>query len=389
MTAVELINIICIHAFSLIILLLIAVNLKKCVEMDSNMFRLLRLMILSTMAVIICNSAAWMSTLRNGETALFIHFISLSLYIFLSPLPTVLWYIVAVYMTQNQKIFTVPRIIVLATVYFATAWLVVTNSYTGSLFRLNAKNVFQPGCYLAAIYVFCLFFLLLATMRIYAHHNDHSFDLVAAQYFWLPPLVGGVLQACIPQSNTFFAGITIAVLILYIGLQTKSNRLDYLTGVHNRRYLDHFVNVKVRQGRFSGIIIDVDHYKLINDNFGHLIGDEVLIAIASILKVSTRKRDCVARYGGDEFLIVVDSGEMDVLYTVISRINYQIFQMNNNSEYPFNLSLSMGYDIYDPVLYKSGKEFIKHIDQLMYLNKEKKPRRLELKHAPENHADQH
>jgi diguanylate cyclase (GGDEF)-like protein len=85
---------------------------------------------------------------------------------------------------------------------------------------------------------------------------------------------------------------------------------DGLTKLYNYRYiydeLERQVNrVKYKGGFFSLIIIDVDHFKTINDMYGHLIGDEILQNLAKVLKDNVREKDVVGRYGGEEFAIIL------------------------------------------------------------------------------------
>lgn len=85
--------------------------------------------------------------------------------------------------------------------------------------------------------------------------------------------------------------------------------MDGLTGLFNRRYFDLRVveeieRVKRYDGRFSLILIDIDHFKEVNDDYGHLAGDEVLRQIRIIFAQSLRKADVPCRYGGEEFIII-------------------------------------------------------------------------------------
>ena len=91
---------------------------------------------------------------------------------------------------------------------------------------------------------------------------------------------------------------------------------DQLTQIPNRLFLDrsytYEVNRSLRYGsRFSVILLDIDNFKSINDNFGHDIGDEVLIEIAKILKSSIRKTDVIGRWGGEEFLIMCHKSSLE------------------------------------------------------------------------------
>ncbi len=94
----------------------------------------------------------------------------------------------------------------------------------------------------------------------------------------------------------------------------QESKEDFLTKLYNKRALDEFVEIKEaefkRYGRnFSVVMFDLDHFKLVNDNFGHEAGDAVLVAFAKILKKECRTVDIVGRFGGEEFLAIL--GETD------------------------------------------------------------------------------
>ncbi|HMF92329.1 MAG TPA: diguanylate cyclase [Candidatus Angelobacter sp.] len=85
--------------------------------------------------------------------------------------------------------------------------------------------------------------------------------------------------------------------------------IDGLTGIHNRRFFEMRIGEELErasrfQGRVSVIMADIDSFKRLNDEFGHLLGDEVLRSVSNIFKQQLRKMDMVCRYGGDEFAIV-------------------------------------------------------------------------------------
>jgi len=94
-------------------------------------------------------------------------------------------------------------------------------------------------------------------------------------------------------------------------LELESNT-DPLLGIHNRRYLDRRLVDEVSRARRYGLplallMIDVDHFKNINDTYGHQVGDQVLIKIAALLARSIREVDVVARYGGEELVVILPS----------------------------------------------------------------------------------
>lgn len=100
---------------------------------------------------------------------------------------------------------------------------------------------------------------------------------------------------------------------------------DALTGIYNRRHILEELEKEIeRAARYSrvvsGMMVDIDNFKLINNNYGHVIGDRVLITFAKILKVSVRKIDIVGRYGGDEFLIILPESDLKIATLVAERI---------------------------------------------------------------------
>lgn len=100
---------------------------------------------------------------------------------------------------------------------------------------------------------------------------------------------------------------------------------DKLTGLYNRLKLDDFLIIKVEEFQryktpFSVILLDIDNFKMINDNFGHDIGDKALQKLANLLKNSVRKTDLVGRWGGEEFIIVCNNTDENQSYIVAENV---------------------------------------------------------------------
>src|SRR5260221_9058299 len=105
--------------------------------------------------------------------------------------------------------------------------------------------------------------------------------------------------------------------------------VDGLTGIHNRRFFEmRIVEELERAGRFQGrmsvIMVDIDHFKKMNDEFGHLLGDEMLRSVSTILKQQLRKMDLVCRYGGDEFAIVGPETTGDKAGHAVEKLRRQV-----------------------------------------------------------------
>ncbi|MEW5818530.1 MAG: sensor domain-containing diguanylate cyclase, partial [Spirochaetota bacterium] len=106
-----------------------------------------------------------------------------------------------------------------------------------------------------------------------------------------------------------FAAIAIE-RAFYIQAIHKLSRIDHLTGVLNRRAMDMILSQEIErcqryQTELSILMIDINDFKRINDKYGHLVGDDVLVECARIIQRNIRKIDYVARYGGDEFAVIM------------------------------------------------------------------------------------
>ena len=119
-----------------------------------------------------------------------------------------------------------------------------------------------------------------------------------------------------------------AVSIADAKLHDEVNRLattDGLTGVANHRRFQERLNEEFERqareaGRFALVMVDVDHFKKVNDRFGHPAGDQVLKQVAAVLVTTVRKIDVVARYGGEEFAVILLSSGPKESYQLAERV---------------------------------------------------------------------
>ncbi|MCV2358826.1 sensor domain-containing diguanylate cyclase [Paucibacter sp. TC2R-5] len=104
---------------------------------------------------------------------------------------------------------------------------------------------------------------------------------------------------------------------------------DMLTGVHNRRYFEHRSQIEVSQARryqhdLACLFLDLDHFKTVNDSFGHAAGDAVLQKIAHIIQAQLRAGDTVARFGGEEFVVLLPQAPAQHARDIAERIRLSI-----------------------------------------------------------------
>lgn len=150
---------------------------------------------------------------------------------------------------------------------------------------------------------------------------------------------------------------------------------DPLTGLYNRKgiikKIDKAIKIFEKTNKpFAIIIGDIDHFKKINDVYGHAAGDMVLVRIGGILKQSLRESDSVGRYGGEEFIIVLKSDKIDQIYKRIEQIKNAIqetlFMYEKNV---IKVTMTFGIQLYDGT--KTIEQVISEADSAMYDGKNK------------------
>jgi len=149
-------------------------------------------------------------------------------------------------------------------------------------------------------------------------------------------------------------------------LEQLSNT-DALTGIANRRFLDHVFAKEIARARryhsnFSVIMLDADHFKVINDNFGHHAGDQVLKKLATLIGYTVRTNDLLGRWGGEEFLLLCPETDLDGALRLAEtiRLKVQLFDFG----IPQRITVSLGVAEYR--YSQSLEDFLKIVDAALY-----------------------
>jgi len=152
---------------------------------------------------------------------------------------------------------------------------------------------------------------------------------------------------------------------------------DGLTGVKNRRYFDERVVEEYKrayreQSHIALLMIDIDHFKSINDTYGHQIGDDCLITVARALKETVKRPgDAISRYGGEEFSILLPGTDIEGAGFVAEKVRKAIESLNfiTVNQQKVTLTVSIGVAAFIPKLRDNVENFIKKADQQLYVAK--------------------
>jgi diguanylate cyclase (GGDEF)-like protein len=185
----------------------------------------------------------------------------------------------------------------------------------------------------------------------------------------------GVLYYNYPPYRFPFISLGVVAVFWWLGKQYDMVRFhsekDPLTKIYNRRYIYHrFPKISVLMDRKDEklilFFIDINNFKMINDNGGHEIGDEVLKHLSNLLVRTTSKRDIVARLAGDEFIIITPLIEKNGMDRIINHINNELRKLSE--ELNIDISVSVGTSVY-PNDAKTLDGLLKIADQNMYKQK--------------------
>jgi diguanylate cyclase (GGDEF)-like protein len=150
---------------------------------------------------------------------------------------------------------------------------------------------------------------------------------------------------------------------------------DSLTNLVNRRQFLEIAEVAIQrvkngQGQLAIIMLDIDHFKNVNDQYGHKAGDQVLSAVATSIKQSLRPRDVPGRYGGDEFIILVNGASSDQCFKIAERIRRAAAQLSipiGSGEVRVTTSLGLAWT--NPERSIRLDDLINYADQALYAAK--------------------
>lgn len=181
------------------------------------------------------------------------------------------------------------------------------------------------------------------------------------------------IQKPIYPEELFTRVVSNIEMIHNIKMAKESATRDYLTQLHNRMYLfeigdKYYENAKRKHLSLVVAMLDIDHFKRINDRYGHHAGDVALKEVSAILRQSVRGTDIVSRYGGEEFCIVLSNTSIEDGLKVLEKIRVNISKIKitlKNIEFGFTISIGVS----DKLL-GSLNSMIDHADKALYQAKE-------------------
>ncbi|UOO38433.1 GGDEF domain-containing protein [Oscillospiraceae bacterium CM] len=291
-----------------------------------------------------------------------------------APVMPSLWLLYVYSQINDEKLKIRQWAAVLTGIIAVNAVLLVFSQFFGWYYTIDAGNIYQRGpLFWLPVTVTAILMVLSFIYVIANYKNIERKHLISLLLLPLLPLSGIVLQLIYYGTSLILNGAALSILIAFATIQNDRLNTDFLTGTYNRKGLEFYIRQKISASTenrtFSAILLDLDNFKYINDTYGHNTGDRVLAATADLLRSCLRSNDFVARYGGDEFYVILDLSDMEELEAIVGRLKRCFEQYNEPSCAPFKIGVSMGYAVYNYRSRLSAEAFQIHVDNLMYENK--------------------
>lgn len=305
----------------------------------------------------------------------YINYVFTVIYFLLNGLVPLLWfkYMYIFYDTSPKKSISQ----ITAIPYLLYLILIFINCFTDILFSINSNNQYQreDGFWLIVIlnmtYILAsVVVIILAITRNRGFRSEGKHILLGM----LLVALGIVLQLYFWEDSFILLTFLLFMLIVFLRFQNLEMLVDPLTGLGNRRRMQLYIDKlsRKRKGEFSAIVFDIDDFKDINDLYGHIYGDRVLIVISKILEKSAgnKKITCI-RYGGDEFIVITPKEEVNEF---IAKFKKLLSEFNDHKEFPSKIDVSIGVSEFTVNSEINMEYIINTADKLMYEKKKLKKR---------------
>lgn len=365
-----------IDLFSIAVLLLLIWGVKLRESGKSYAASLFLLLCYSTVIVILLEMITWMLDGTHGLYTKHVLYSANFVFILLNPVPVAIWlcyldyqYFASIEHLKKRWFYIQPFLIVCI--------CMLINLFTPFVFSITEQNTYQrePGLILVSMANFSYFIISIVMVL---RNKDTVKKRVrrVLEFFAIIPVSGAILQLSIYGTVFIWPSMTLAIAITFVFLEIQRDIRDYLTGLLNRQQIEEKIVMRMHEfqqkGGFCILMLDIDGFKDINDTYGHNEGDRALITMANIIMRSVKRRDCVSRYGGDEFLLLLETDSPDVVQKIINRLYWEAEKEVKNILVPYKMRFSVGYAIYEPIDYGDLKTFIHAADSNMYGHKKSK-----------------
>ena len=250
------------------------------------------------------------------------------------------------------------------------------SEYTGWFFIFDDNGYFQTGRFLYIPIILSFSYIIFALALVVKRRKSmNAREYVNIFSVPIPMIVAASLQSFYQEIPILLPGCVLSLFLVFSNIQERRLSFDHLTGAYNRQTLDEFLDMMIEDSKGSGkpfaaLLADVNKFKYINDNYGHTEGDTALVKVVKTIRAEIRHNDFLARYAGDEFVVVFPNCEEDELDSIVNRIKKSFSELFI-PENKYSLSISIGASVFSADNDHDSEVYIKRLDSMMYQDKKK------------------
>lgn len=368
------------NSFALLILVIIYFNIRKYGSNKDFEQKIYSSLLFSNIAMLLVDLVRIYVDSRSDSVMYGINVVFTTIMIISTPMLPMLWTVYIDYkifldkkrIKKNFKYILIPTGINLVFTIIS-----LSGGINGKkIFFIDAENVYHRGdlyiIMVLASYIYLVYsFISLIRNRSLVDESEYK----SLRMFAIPPFIGGILQSLIFGLKLTWISMALSLLIIFLYIQNNLLHVDVLTGLYNRRnlekHLKYIFSHTEKSRTIGGVLLDINDFKHINDSYGHDEGDLALVSVAEILRKGFKNDDFISRYAGDEFIVICEVENVPELRERIENLNKTIDEFNLNSGKPYKISMSKGYATFVSSCGVDYENFINHIDNLMYKDKER------------------
>ncbi len=373
-----------VNFISFLILAIIMVKMKRGFDKQARNVAFSRV-VLATMGVLLLDIVWVFVEKGKGGSFRIVNYVVNGVYLTLGSLVSCLWFFYVERTLNPQNRFPKWAYCAILLPFAALLALCAASYWTGWVFYVDANNIYHRGSLHLVSVLVTYSYMIAASVRTLVHihrtkYRQRRAELALLLSFAVLPALGGIINALSYGIPSLWPAAALSLLLLFIEFQTAQISTDGLTGLNNRRQFDKYFyslsSLEAKHGDgFFLFMMDIDSFKRINDSHGHLCGDEALAQAAVLLKEACRDRNAfLARYGGDEFVIVDPCKSMEDAEAFKAKIAAAFEGYNAHSGRPYRLTLSIGYSQRAPDSGVCASELIAQADSALYREKERHKR---------------
>ncbi|WP_430884634.1 GGDEF domain-containing protein [Fusibacter sp. JL216-2] len=359
-----------INFFSVIMLTLILGVMWQRKDTMSYSSRLFRNLIVVNIFMLIMEVVSWQFNGKPGTFNWYANYISNMVFAWSTPLITCVW---AMYIDYNmfgsserlrkKLYYTQPMII--------NTFLILINLFTPIIFKVNDQNIYSRQPYMWLIVLVNFLTLVYICFLAYKNRSTIRKRIIYAIIIFvsLPALTAG-FQVMLYGAFVMWPMMAMTLVGTYIYLETASTSFDHLTGLYSRMRIDEYIDYMIStQQAFDIIMVDLNDFKKINDNYGHHTGDQALILFSNVLSKVFSGEKMVSRLAGDEFLIVTGvlgaTGAQAYKETLQNQVDLAVIQSGVDYDVAFSFGHCSIKDFQEPTY----EILISCADEQMYREK--------------------